>query len=173
MAGEPRLYRYVGPAHVRQAMSPGSLGRPIRSLGDLQSWAAASDALDLAEPHTFVVDRDGVLRVAPRRSEHVACAGGGHVRGAGEITFTRDSDGWHVVEVSNQSTGYCPDVTSWPAVAAALDRAGLRHPDQFTSAFIFRRCTACGERNIVKDDDFSCAVCGDELPASWNLDAAS
>jgi hypothetical protein len=33
----------------------------------------------------------------------------------------------------------------------------------------FRRCDACGQRNIVKDDDFTCAICGGELPATWNF----
>ncbi|GEC07984.1 hypothetical protein SSP24_56390 [Streptomyces spinoverrucosus] len=32
---------------------------------------------ELAEPFTFVVDTEGALRWAPRRSEHVVCAGGG------------------------------------------------------------------------------------------------
>jgi hypothetical protein len=37
--------------------------------------------------------------------------------------------GWVVSEVSNQSTGYCPDLSCWSAVASALDRAGLERPD--------------------------------------------
>jgi len=28
-----------------------------------------------------------------------------------------------------------------------------------------------GERNVVKDDYFTCAVCGGELPAWWNFGA--
>ena len=38
-----------------------------------------------------------------------------------------------------------------------------------SSGFEFRRCDACGQRNIVKDDDFTCAICGGELPATWNF----
>jgi transcription initiation factor TFIIIB Brf1 subunit/transcription initiation factor TFIIB len=33
----------------------------------------------------------------------------------------------------------------------------------------FRRCPACGERNIVKDDWFVCGVCGADLPTVWNF----
>ncbi len=32
-----------------------------------------------------------------------------------------------------------------------------------------RRCLACGQRNIVKDDWFVCGVCGKDLPAAWNF----
>jgi hypothetical protein len=74
-----------------------------------------------------------------------------------------------VVEITNQSTGYCPEPESWPAVAASLDRAGIAHPGRFTHEVIFRRCTSCGERSIVKDGWFACAVCGGELPALWNF----
>ncbi|MEU6730442.1 hypothetical protein ABZ917_42625 [Nonomuraea wenchangensis] len=34
---------------------------------------------------------DGVLLLAPRRSEHVACAGGRPVLSAGEISFAREA----------------------------------------------------------------------------------
>jgi len=74
-----------------------------------------------------------------------------------------------VIAVSNLSTGYCPEPASWPAVADALDRAGIPHPGRFTSAFLFRRCPACGERNVIKDDYFVCVVCDADLPAEWNF----
>ena len=66
--------------------------------------------LQKGEEVNFVIDLTGTLRLAPRRSEHVACAGGGPVLSAGEIVFRRERGGWTVGEVSNQSTGYCPDV---------------------------------------------------------------
>ncbi|WP_416968808.1 hypothetical protein [Streptomyces sp. 4F14] len=59
--------------------------------------------------------------------------------------FGRDTGRWTVVDVTNLSTGYCPDVTCWPAVARALERAGLGHPGGFTHAVVLRRCTACRE----------------------------
>jgi hypothetical protein len=166
-----RRYEYVGPPEVRRSADAagGPGGTRVRSTADLDRWTASNDDGD-AGPFTYVVDADGTLLLAPRRSEHVACAGGSAVLAAGEITFARDDDGWLVSEVSNQSTGYCPDVTSWPAVAAALDRAGLRRPDRFTVAFVFRRCPSCGGTNIVKDGDYTCDVCEADLPLQWNFD---
>jgi hypothetical protein len=141
----------------------------IASGGDFAGWVAGRGEGELAEPFTFVVGVDGVLRLAPRRSEHVACAGGRAVLSAGEISFVLDGGRLCVDEISNQSTGYCPDPASWPAVAEALDRAGLDHPGYFTDSIIFRRCPECGERNLVKDGHFFCAVCAAELPSTWNL----
>lgn len=56
-----------------------------------------------------------------------------------------------------------------PAVAAALDRARIVRPDGFTAAVVFRRCLRCQERNVIRDDDFTCAVCEAQLPAAWNV----
>ncbi|MEU5881298.1 hypothetical protein [Spirillospora sp. NPDC047279] len=154
------IYEYVGPADV--AARTGPAGRRIASPGDFAAWAAESD---LSEPFTYVVALDGTLRLAPRRSEHVACAAGAPVLAAGEITFA----GGAVTEVSNQSTGYCPDLTSWPDVAAALDRAGLARPGGFTYPIVFRRCPSCGEITIVKDGHYACPFCDAGLPAEWNV----
>jgi hypothetical protein len=85
------------------------------------------------------------------------------------MTFVPAGSGWRVVEATNQSTGYCPDPDSWPAVARALDRLGVPHPGDFTSKVIFRRCPACGARDIVRDSDFTCALCDTTLPAHWNF----
>ncbi|MGW6499595.1 hypothetical protein [Nonomuraea angiospora] len=74
-----------------------------------------------------------------------------------------------VSEVSNHSTGYCPDTSSWPAVAQALDRARLRRPSGFTIEVVVRRCLACRECNIVREDDFVCVFCESDLPALWNV----
>ncbi|MFD6423337.1 hypothetical protein [Streptomyces sp. NPDC060198] len=183
-----RSYRYVGPPGLLAAVragggtaggvppgggpSPGS-GCPIASAVDFDHWAARCQASELREPFTFVVRGDGTLRLAPRRSEHVACADGEAVLGAGEIGFTRHADAWTVDEISNQSTGYCPDVSSWPAVARALDRAGLARPDGFTHEVVFRRCPGCQEHNIVREDHFVCVFCGGELPAVWNVDPSA
>ncbi|GLY74183.1 hypothetical protein [Actinoallomurus iriomotensis] len=164
MTDEPYAYRYVGPADLLAAVRPDAAGRPIRSPGDLAAWLASRDADERAEPFTFVVDRGGSLRLAPRRSEHVACAGGASVLSAGEMTFVHEQGRWTVSEVGNHSTGYCPDSDSWPAVAAALDAAGLPHPGRFTDPVVFRHCPRCRERNLVKDHDFVCALCGADLP---------
>ncbi|NUP30937.1 MAG: hypothetical protein HOU01_04375 [Streptomycetaceae bacterium] len=158
-----RSYRYIGPAEL--------LGRTtdvasIAAMTDLDAWLARQEP---DEPRTFVVDLDGTLRLAPRRSEHVTCAGGADVLAAGELRFERDADGWFVVEASNQSTGYCPDVDSWPALRDALDRAGVRHPGEFTAPVVFRRCPDCAAVNIVRDGDYTCALCDGNLPPQWNV----
>jgi len=141
-------------------------------MADFDGWASERSPEELAEPVTFVVDTDGVLRLAPRRSEHVACAGGGVVLSAGEMSFRGEAGRWTVGEVSNQSTGYCPDVSSWPAVAEALDRAGVGRPAGFTHEVVFRRCPNCQEHNIVREDDFVCVFCDAGLPEKWNVDPA-
>jgi hypothetical protein len=64
---------------------------------------------------------------------------------------------------------HCPEGSSWPAVGQALDRIGVPHPGRFTEEFTFRRCLRCLERNLVRDGDFTCAICDAELPASWNF----
>ncbi|MFG2048270.1 hypothetical protein ACGFIW_12675 [Micromonospora sp. NPDC048935] len=32
-----------------------------------------------------------------------------------------------------------------------------------------RRCLTRGERNIVRDDDFTCVLCDGRLPVRWNF----
>jgi hypothetical protein len=99
----------------------------------------------------------------------VACAG----VSVGEITFEPGPGGPEVTSATNQSTGYCPEPGSWPTVAVALDRIGGPHPGRFTDEFTFRRCPQCGERNLVRDGDFSCAICEAELPVAWNFGSAA
>jgi hypothetical protein len=170
MTASGRSYRYVGPVELKAAVRPGSGGFRVRSAADFDGWIAGRPAAELAEPFTFVVDVDGVLRLAPRRSEHVACAGGDMVLGAGEISFVHEEGRWAVGEISNHSTGYCPDVSSWSAVARALDAVALGRPSGFTHEVVFRRCPGCQERNIVREGDYVCVFCGGDLPAAWNVD---
>jgi hypothetical protein len=167
-----RLYHYVGPAGIRARVADIPAGTPIRSAADLLAWARAVSERprsgDLVAA-TFVIDAGGDLLLADRRSEHVACAGGAPVLSAGELFFLVRDDGVEVVDASNQSTGYCPEPASWPAVAAALDHIGVAHPGRFTVEVVFRRCETCGERNVVKDGWFVCGVCGAELLGEWNF----
>ncbi|WP_262056299.1 hypothetical protein [Streptomyces sp. STR69] len=155
---------------MKAAVRAGRSGCLIRSKADFSRWIGERSASELAEPFTFVIGTDGVLRLAPRRSEHVACAGGDMVLSAGEISFARAAGRWAVSEVSNQSTGYCPDTSSWPAVARALDDVELGRPSSFTHEVVFRRCPECQEHNIVREDDFVCVFCDSDLPAAWNVD---
>ncbi|WP_055715465.1 hypothetical protein [Streptomyces torulosus] len=170
MSGWGRSYRYVGPVELKATVRPGDGGRRIGSATDFVGWIVEQSAAELAEPFTYVVGMDGALRLAPRRSEHVACADADMVLSAGEISFTREADRWTVSEVSNQSTGYCPDVSSWVEVARALDAVELRRPSGFTHEVVFRRCPDCEEHNIVRENDFVCVFCGSDLPAAWNVD---
>ncbi|MEV0903117.1 hypothetical protein [Actinoplanes sp. NPDC049802] len=163
-----RRFSYVGPAEILD--EAGTVEAvTVRSATLLADWLAGSGSADLGEPFTFVVTLDGDLKLAPRRSEHVALAAGRDVLAAGEMLFVRDVSGWRVLEVTNQSTGYCPDPDCWPAVRESLDRLGTAHPGDFTDKVVFRRCPSCRERNIVRDGDFTCALCDSELPARWNL----
>ncbi|MFJ1958778.1 hypothetical protein ACIOGT_38200 [Streptomyces microflavus] len=95
---------------------------------------------------------------------------GDWIAGQAAISFVREADRWAVVEVSNHSTGYCPDIGSWSEVARALDDVGLERPSGFTHKVVFRRCPGCQERNIVREDDFVCVFCGSDLPERWNAD---
>lgn len=165
---QSRRYAYVGPAELRNRVVAVDVVA-VDAVASLDAWLAGRDRGELAEPVTFVVALDGVLNLAPRRSEHIALAGGRDVLAAGEMAFASVGTRWRVVEITNQSTGYCPDPDCWHAVAKALDRVGRPHPGDFTDRIVFRRCPFCRERNIVRDDDFTCALCGSTLPAQWNL----
>jgi len=161
-------YTYVGPEEIRRSVASFPAGSAIASLRDLETWLVANpDALE--EGATYVVDLQALLRLAPRRSEHVACAGGEEVLAAGEIRFQKRGSQLAVAEVSNQSTGYCPDTDCWAAVALALGRTGMTPPPGFTHEVIFRRCARCGERNLVKEGWFVCVFCDADLPAGWNV----
>ncbi|MFF4340977.1 hypothetical protein ACFY00_13705 [Kitasatospora sp. NPDC001540] len=163
-----RAYRYVGPPDIRDAARSAPPGTPVASAAELSAWLGRQP--DPAGPFTYTVGTDGVLRLADRRSEHVACAGGGAVLAAGEMGFAAvDGGGHRAVEVSNLSTGYCPDTACWPAVAAALERAGAGHPGGLTHPVVFRRCPACGEVSVVQEGFFVCVFCDSDLPSRWNV----
>jgi hypothetical protein len=168
----PKVYRYVGPAVIASRVAGRPGGTRIDSATDLVRWCVATgqvpDRGGLIAV-TFVIDAEGQLLVADRHSEHVACASGRPVLSAGEMFLSIAGERVEVAELSNQSTGYCPEPESWPAVAAALDWAGISHPERFTTEITFRRCEACGERNVVKDGWFVCGICGADLPAVWNF----
>ena len=167
----PRRYRYIGPDELSGLARPADLV-DVDSADVLGRWLASRPHRDRTEPFTYVITIDGLLRLAPRQCEHVTCAAGADVLGAGEVQFEPHRNGWTVVMVSNQSTGYCPDLDSWHAVAAALERADVQHPGGFTHPIVFRACTACGQVNVVREDLLVCAVCGDDLPGDWNIDQA-
>lgn len=165
-----RVYSYRGPASVAREVQGSHTGTSIHSLGELRDWLNRHPEAE-SEGATFVVTTNGVLRLAPRRTEHVACAEGAPVLAAGEIIFAGGSDTPRVIEATNQSIGYCPEPESWPALAAALGRIGLAPPERYTREFLFRLCQDCGQLNIVKENWFYCSVCDAPLPAAWNIGA--
>src|SRR5262249_34976537 len=168
------VYRYVGPKDIAQMAAGTPKGALILSASDITRWISEThqkpDA-DGAIIATYVIDDDGSLRIADRRSEHVACAGGKPVRSAGEITFELTGRHPRIAAVTNQSTGYCPEPQSWEAVATALNAAKLDYqgPDWFEPAFEFRRCLSCASINVVKNNVFRCSICDAPLPTCWNF----
>ena len=173
MDNMPRFYRYVGPKDILKRTAGDPRGLRVISMPELAEWVRSSGLTPNREDLialTFVVDSEGFLRVADRFSEHVACAGGDPVLSAGEMFIRLTEEELLVQEISNQSTGYCPEPESWPAVAAALEGIGLVPPGRFTHEMIFRRCPTCRERNLVKDRWFVCGVCDSILPDHWNFD---
>ena len=164
-----REYQYVGPIEIVETARSQPSGIQIRSSGDIAQWLQAAPTERLPDGTwvaTFTVGTDETLRLAPRRSEHVACASGGPVLSAGEITI---DDELNIIEISNQSTGFCPEPESWIAVQPVLERLGLSHPGQFTNAVVFRQCPKCKERNIVKGSWYQCQLCDAGLPSTWNF----
>lgn len=164
-----RKYRYLGEQGANEA-EYGTQRKLVKSAEDVWLW-------HVSEPHhacltvtmTFIVDMEGRLWIADRHSEHVACARGGDVLSAGEMTFMLERGHAVVSQFTNLSTGYCPEPESWRVVAEALQMIGMTAPHGFEPAYEFRRCTVCGQRNLVKDCHFACAVCFAELPRHWNF----
>ncbi len=171
-----KLYRYVGPPEVRRAADMESPRHEVVGVEGLLAWVAAQG---ISRPGTrdfiltYVVLPDGTMFVSHRNSEHVACARGGMVLAAGEITFAKSRIGLELVDVSNLSTGYCPEVRSWEAVAPALAAAGLGEIRAYSQAFEFRYCRGCECTCIVKDGIYECPACLGELPREWNYNSGS
>lgn len=164
-----REYQYVGPDEIREVSRTQPSGIPIRNVRDIETWLETGPTEQLPDGSwvaTFTISTDQILYLAPRRSEHVACASGGPVLSAGEVTI---DDEFNIAEISNQSTGFCPEPDSWKSVQPVLDQLGLNHPGEFTNAVVFRRCPKCKERNIVKDSWFYCQICDAKLPDTWNF----
>ena len=168
-----KTYVYVGPDDIRRRAESAAPGAIIASRADLSAWIRSTGQASEGTgwiAATFVIDAAGRLRLADRHSEHVACAAGGPVISAGEVFLEAGRRGtWAVAEISNLSTGFCPEPESWPGVASALEAAELSHPGRFTTEIVFRRCPDCRERNVVRDGWFVCALCGADLPRDWNF----
>jgi hypothetical protein len=167
-----KLYHYVGSEEIKIAVADYPIGTVIESILDLKKWTNSilnKNDRSRSIVATFVIDIDRNLRLADRCSEHVACAGGQPVLSAGEIFINWEQNIYEVSDITNQSTGYCPEVESWKYVETALDKISIKHPSSFTVEFIFRRCCSCSQINIIKNDVFVCSVCNSTLPNVWNF----
>ena len=168
-----KTYNYVGAESIHRSVINYPIGTQIKSQLNLQNWLETTQQ----KPNhfgcieaTFIIDLTGYLRLAHRHSEHVACSGGQPVLSAGEIFLNTRNDTFEVIEISNQSTGFCPEPKSWSYVADALNKIPLVHPNKFTIEFQFRRCPDCQQLNIIKENLFVCDVCRAELPLIWNCE---
>ena len=166
-----RVYSYVGDADPNDPQLFGTERVMVTAGGAFPASLrrAGIEAGATPSAFTFIVDTDGLLWIADWPSKHVVCARGGDVLSAGKITINVEDGRVVVSGVTNMSTGYCPEPASWPSVEAALDRAHLTHPSCFTQEYIFRLCENCGQRNVVKEEDYTCAVCSGKLPQEWNF----
>jgi len=167
-----RAYTYVGPSEIKERSQRGPDCLQVRDAELLLPWLRAFLPRGRTQgeiPVTFIIDPEQELWIADRRSEHVACADGGDVLAAGEMIFSVTGMRVEVVEITNQSTGYCPEPESWGMVAAVLDHLGIPHPDCFTAEFHFRRCDHCQTITLIKEGVFECAVCNSPLPPDWNF----
>jgi hypothetical protein len=167
-----REYVYIGRKELKRLLQQPLQRKCIAQSDDVLAWIKESKQVlqsDKTVIATFIIDADQKLWIADRHSEHVVCAAGHSVLSAGEITFHVDLGTVEVVEISNQSTGYCPEPESWWAVSAALSQLNMPHPSDFTAAYLFRRCDACKNINIIKDGWFECEVCQAPLNQQWNF----
>jgi hypothetical protein len=157
-------FSYVGDSKILADVDFGAPREHIQNKQDLIKLES-KDKITWA---TYIVDLENRLWLADRRSEHVACARGKAVLAAGEMAWQTEKNTVEIVEITNQSTGYCPTPESWGVVSAVLDRLDIVFPSSWTRVFLFRRCP-CGQINTVKDGVFECAVCGQELSLYWNF----
>ena len=165
-----RIYTYVGPDHILERVQGAPPGLAIQSVLELVGALKSLGEVPGTSTVTFTVSRGGVLHIADRHSEHVACAGFEPVLAAGELTVLWSIKDAEVLYITNQSTGFCPEPSCWPAAQQALKKAGLEAPVGFEPQFDFRWCTACHTINIVKEGWLVCA-CGADLPKVWNFDS--
>ena len=164
-------YFYVGPKEIFKRVDQQFEGHVIGKTVDILEWIQKTDQKIIHEEliATFIINLNEELVIADRHSEHVLCAGGKNVLSAGEITFNFETQEISVSEITNQSTGYCPEPKSWEYVEMALNKIDIESPNYFTRAFEFRYCEHCQNKNLIKEDIYECTFCGSELDRTWNI----
>lgn len=161
------MYKYVGSKEILRCIKPNAKGYKINSSLDIQEWIIQTEQT-LDENNeiiaTFIIDTTHNLKINDRHLEHVACAEGNPVLSAGEIIFEiNNGKVTKITHITNQSTGYCPQINSWKEVDKALKKLDLPFPPFFTQEFIFRICEKCDNINIIKDNFFVCNICESNL----------
>ncbi len=159
-----KSYPYIGPEAILERVKPEFKGRRITCIPDILTWVRESgqDSFSGMVVLTYIISMEGKLFISDRHSEHVQCAFGAEVLSAGELTLVLEGEDIEVIDLSNQSTGYCPSVQSWPAVQQALDEIGLEHPGEFTFPIVFGRCLSCNHNAIIKEGHTECSSCGND-----------
>lgn len=160
-----KVYEYVGPCRLLALVGQMAPGDVVVSWEDVRRWCVGVQRRTL----TYVVDVRKRLLIADRHCEHVVCAGGGPVLCAGELTLSLEGEQWIVDEVSNQSTGFCPQVESWSVMDEVLSGLGCAYPQWWTMACEFRTCEACQALVLVKEGWFECVFCQAALPSEYNV----
>jgi serine/threonine protein kinase len=168
-----RRYEYVGPPEVLKGAAEGKEpGDLVLRANDVRAWALRTDQRPDGEgliraTYTIGAEGDaarGRLRVRARglRERRPRARGRrGLVRGRPPV-----GDGRADRQLLD---GLLPRADLLAAVERVLDAAGIGRPSRFSKALLFRRCR-CGQRNVVKDDHFVCALCDADLPAEWNFE---
>ncbi|MDX2007306.1 MAG: hypothetical protein SFU83_18855 [Meiothermus sp.] len=168
---ESKQYSYVG-SPDRLTLDPPADLTEVYEKSDFALWAKRNGWTikpNLEVITTFILDTQAVLWIADRRSEHVACAKGKPVLAAGELTLEWMDGEPAITQITNQSTGYCPEFSCWSVLEAALKIVEVRFPLHFTAEFEFRRCDHCQAINVIKNGVFECLECGSKLSSSWNF----
>lgn len=147
-----RSYRYIGPPDLipKGAFPPRTL---VDSRNTLKNWITDhADEIDIEDniAATFIVDINYLLWIADRSSEHVECARESDVLSAGEIFSTYLNGEPAIDHITNQSTGYCPEPESYPAIKRALYTTDISYPASYEPEFIFRLCTKCEAKDSQK-----------------------
>ncbi len=169
-----RIYCYIGPKDLIPQGGSVPARHAIDGPGSILGWChqhGGAPAVDGTFAATWILDTCRQMWIADRHSEHVACARGEPVISAGEVFFLTEgkTEVW-IDRISNQSTGYCPEVGSWEVVQTVLESFGLAGiPQEFDPACEFRRCDRCDALSLVKDAYYDCLSCGADLPREWNV----
>lgn len=168
-----KTYKYIGsPDFIPKGEFPQRL--LVQGVEKLSCWMIEHrNELDIEEciAATYVIDTDNQFWIADRSSEHVACAREGKVFAAGEVFFSGIDGVPYIDRITNQSTGYCPEPSSWKAVAQSLSKLVIDYPSEFDPAFEFRNCEKCDTLNVIKDEYYSCMSCYEDLSEVYNVQA--